>query len=125
MQPIILRAAHSRAQPRASPPSDRPKVSEGEDAKESASGDVSPALRRWSCLRNFDLDLKDLQIVLTLKTHADIVVGHLDVLRDDGNERALQRGQIIGRRMPARALVRDDELQALLRDRGGFLLLAH
>jgi hypothetical protein len=75
-------------------------------------------------LRNLDLDLEHFEIVLPLETHADVIVGNLHVLRNDRDEFALQRGQVIGRRMPAAALVRDDELQTLRRDRRRRLLLA-
>ncbi|CAG9216977.1 hypothetical protein BCAR13_360011 [Paraburkholderia caribensis] len=77
-----------------------------------------------SSLRNLDLDLEHFEVVVSFEIDADIVVRNLHVLRDHGDELTLQRGQIIGGRFAAYALVRDDQLQALLRYRRGLLLLA-
>ena len=76
-------------------------------------------------LRQLDLHLQHFQVVLALEVDLDVLRIDLDVLADHGDQVALQVGQVVGLEGgAAAALVRQDDLQALLGDAGGLLLLA-
>jgi hypothetical protein len=70
-----------------------------------------------------DVDFEYLVVVLLFELDLDVFRVHAHVFRNHRDQFLLQRRQEVGRRVRS-ALARDDELQAFLRDRGGFLLLA-
>ena len=72
-----------------------------------------------------DLDFQHFQVVLAFQVHLEVVAVDLDVLGDHRHQLALQRGQVVGLgRIAPIALVRQDDLQPLLGNAGGFFLLA-
>jgi HD-like signal output (HDOD) protein len=76
-------------------------------------------------VRQLDLHLEHFQVVLALELDLQVVRVDLHVLGDHGHQLALQRGQVVGRGgAAAAALVGQDDLQPLLGDGGGGLLLA-
>ena len=75
-------------------------------------------------LRQHDVDFEHLVVVLLLELDLDVVRIDLDVFRDDLDQVALQVRQEVGTVAAADVLAGDDQLQALLGDRRGTLLLA-
>ena len=72
-----------------------------------------------------DLDFEYVQVVLPFKVDLDVVGIDVDVFGNHGNQVALQGRQVVGLvAAAARALVRQDDLQPLFGNGGGFFLFA-
>ena len=68
-----------------------------------------------------NLHFEHFQVVLALQLHLEVFRVDLDVLGDDGDQLALQGGQVVGLGGAAAvALVRQDDLQAFFGNAGGF-----
>src|SRR3569832_176059 len=76
-------------------------------------------------VRQFDLDLQHLEVVVPVEIHLDVVRIDLDVLADHRHQVALQSWKVVRlARVAARAFVREDDLQPLHHDRSEHLHFA-
>ena len=81
--------------------------------------------RNRNAVGQLDLHFQHFELVLFLEVDLDVFGLDRDVLGDHRHQLALQFGQVGRlRAAAARALVREDDLQPLLGDAGGLLLLA-